>query len=299
MINYEDDLDLILRKINKSILEICYIIKKNNPIDLTSVLGKDGENDFLLNKLYNSCIDILNNNLKDISSIKYISYVNSKDFNLCNEDGIYLISIDPIYNLKNLDSLIETGTIFCIFEFNNNEITSGNNIVMAGYSLYNIYTQLIICKYGKTDIYELSLIDEKWKLIYSNYKIKDKGSIYSINESFKNKFDINLKKTINSLISENYKFSWSMSILSDFNKIFIKSGILIVLNGTSDEINLVHHAFPLSYIMEKSNGLSYHKESSVINLYFPFNDIQKKISIFLGSEYEMFLLIDKFNNKTN
>lgn len=292
MINLNDELDLILQKVNKSILEICFIIRRNNPMDLSSVLGKDIDTKIIFKDIYCRCTDLLYNNLKNIQSIKYISFVDSKDLILLNEKGSYLISIDPIYNFENLDSLFETGTIFCVFEYDNNKIDSGNNIVMAGYSLYNIYTQLIICKYGRTDIYELSLIDEKWKLIFPNYKIKDKGSIYSINESLRCKFDIKLKNLIDNLNKENYQFIWSGSILSDYNKIITKSGLLVIPECNKNLIYLIYHAYPLSYIIEKSDGLSYNKEICVLNLEFPINDLAKKVSMSLGSEYEIFNLID-------
>ena len=292
MINLNDELDIILQKVNKSILEICFIIRRNNPMDLSSVLGKDIDNKIIFKDIYCRCTDLFYNNLKNIQSIKYISFVDSKDLILLNVKGSYFISIDPIFNFENLDSLYETGTIFSVFEYDNNKIDSGNNIVMAGYSLYNIYTQLIICKYGRTDIYELSLIDEKWKLVFPNYKIKDKGSIYSIDESLRYNFDINLRNLIDNLNKEKYKFIWSGSILSDFNKIITKSGLLVIPECSKNLIYLIHHAYPLSYIIEKSNGLSYSNKMCVLNLKFPINDLLKKVSISIGSEYEIFNLID-------
>ena len=66
------------------------------------------------------------------------------------------------------------GTIFCVFEYCNDKIIDGNNIVLSGYSIYNLSTKLVVCKYGKVDIYNLDLLSDKWALIFTNYKMKDK-----------------------------------------------------------------------------------------------------------------------------
>ena len=42
------------------------------------------------------------------------------------------------------------------------KLIDGRNIVMAGYSLYGGSTQMVICKYGKVDIFRMAWALSEW-----------------------------------------------------------------------------------------------------------------------------------------
>ena len=82
----------------------------------------------------------------------------------------YMISFDPIDGSSNIDVNITVGTIFCIYRYdNNNNIMSGRNIFMSGYTLYGSSSQLILAYYNNLCIY--SLIKNNYQLIKNNLKI--------------------------------------------------------------------------------------------------------------------------------
>ena len=138
-------------------------------------------------------LDIQANDLmiKNLLKCKYIRNIASEENdNIINtefKDAPYMITFDPIDGSSNIDVNITVGTIFGLYEYRNNQLKSGNNIVMAGYCLYGGSTQLIISNNDSVNMY--SLINNKFKLIKNNIKIKNNGNIYSLNESFKYKYN--------------------------------------------------------------------------------------------------------------
>ena len=282
-----DELDLIISKITKSIIEINKLIVRKSIIDLSSVLNSN--HNYENNKILNQSNSILKKNLLSLKSIKTLLSNNDNIYNI-NIDGKYLISYDALDDILNLDYNMAVGTIFCVFEYCNDKIIDGNNIVLSGYSIYNLSTNLVICKYGKVDIYSLDIVSNKWAVINSNYKMRDKGLIFSIGES--NLINFKYNNYVNNLINNGYKSKYIGSIVYDFHRTLIKGGLIINITDNKDGgLNLVYKAYALAYIIEKAEGMSLNENfESILNIPFP-NDINKIISVFLGSEYEIFKLI--------
>jgi len=293
----KDDLDLVLYNISKSIKDISYLIRKTSPLDLSSVLGTENTSGEQVKKLDIDSNNILKNNLSKLDVIRNIASEEDDKLISVNKNGKYLVSFDPLDGSSNIDCNVTIGTIFCVFEYNNDTIINGGNIVMAGYSLYGGCTQLVICKYGKTDMYSLGAVDESWHLIFSNFKMKDEGNIYSINESYKKIYDKKYNLYLDSLITENYNMRWVGALVADFHRTLIKSGVILYpANNINKEgkIRLVYEAYPLAYIIEKSDGMSSDGNKNILDLEFPWDNIHKRTPIFFGSEYEMFKLEEFF-----
>jgi len=289
-----DDLDLILSKLSKSITEISYLIRKSSPLDLSSVLGSENPSGELVKKLDIDSNNILKKNLSLVKSIKYLASEEDDEKIEINKEGKYLVSFDPLDGSSNIDCNITVGTIFCVFEYDNNKLIDGRNIVMAGYSLYGGSTQLVVCKYGKVDIFSLDEISDKWSMIFTNYKMKDQGNIYSINESYKTIYNSKYNEYIDSLIYEKYNMRWVGSLVADFHRTLIKGGVILYPGNKKNKkgkIRLVYEAYPLAYIIEKADGMSYDGNvNSILNIPFP-KDIHERTPIFFGSEYEIFKLM--------
>jgi len=58
--------------------------------------------------------------------------------------GKYIVAFDPLDGSSNIEFNITTGTIFAIYKLDKNKkITSGRDIVVAGYCLYGAMTQFV------------------------------------------------------------------------------------------------------------------------------------------------------------
>lgn len=280
MILENDELDLIVSKITKSIIEIRYLIKKSF-LDLSSFSNSKN------NKIYIQSNNIFKKNLSQLNSIRILLSNNDNMYDI-NKDGKYLLSYDVIDDIDNLYCNVPVSTVFCVFEYSNDKIIDGRNIVMAGYSIYGLSTQLVICKYGKVDIFSLDCIIDKWSIIFSNYKIVEKGLIYSIDSYCDEIYNLEYKKYIKNLINEGYKCKNYGSLIINFHRILIKGGIII--NFFSYK-KLVFTLYPLAYILEKAEGMTLNENNeSIINISFPKN-LNEECQFIFGSEYEIFKLI--------
>lgn len=285
------ELEIILKTISNCIIKISNNIRIFNPVILGSVIGSENSSGEEVKKLDIFCNELIINNLSKLSFIKHIASEEEENLLLINKNGKYLISFDPLDGSSNIDCNILIGTIFCVFEYKNDKITDGKNIVMSGYSLYGGSTQLIVCKNKNTCIYNLNPQNNTWNLMYENYIMNEKGSIYSINEA--NKYDNSIRLYTNLLIENNYSARWVGSLVADFHRTLLKCGIVMYPGNTKNingKIRLVYEAYPLAYIIENSNGKSSNGVNSILNIDFPNENIHKRVPIYYGSNYEMKLL---------
>ena len=132
-----NDLDTLYNTITSCIVEISQNIRKFNPISLGATIGSENSSGEQVKELDLYCNNLLIEKLSKLSSVKYIASEEEEELIPINEDGKYLVSFDPLDGSSNIDSNILVGTIFCVFEYVNDEqLKDGSNIVMSGYSLY-------------------------------------------------------------------------------------------------------------------------------------------------------------------
>lgn len=280
----------IIERLKDSCYKISKLMNETEPFNLSKLTHDNNKSGDDVKKL-----DILSNNIlkDDLLKCKNIRVIGSEEEDKMiyteNKDARYMICFDPLDGSSNIDSNITVGTIFGIYDLEK-DLKNGNSIVCSGYCLYGSSTQFIIAK-DKVEIYMLK--NNKFNLIESNFKMKEKGNIYSINESYKNKWignkDNNL---IDILINNNYTSRWVGSMVSDCHRTLIKGGIFAYPGNSKDiegKIRLLYEAYPFCYLFKIAGGKSSNGEKDILDIEFP-KDIHKRTPIYIGSNYEMNLL---------
>ena len=281
-------METIIEDLFNSCSEISKLLHSSNPSDLTKEIGTNESND------NQKKIDIFSNDIiskKLLNNNNIVGFASEEDKNIIwtkNTNGKYFISFDPLDGSSNVDSNISIGTIFCIFNYSKNISLNSNDIVCAGYCLYGSSTLMVISK-ETTSLY---LLDEKWKLLNNNLKIKDKGNTYAINESSKYIYDNNYNKLIDNFIELNYTARWVGSLVADIHRTIIKGGI-IMYPGNKKNINgkirLLYEAYPMAYIINNCGGKSYSHNIPLLDIPINLNNIHQKIPITYGSDSEISL----------
>lgn len=276
----------IRRLLEESFIEIKELIQNKDNFTLGNVL--DG--------LYNISednvkhLDIVSNKLlinkfSNCSCIRNIgSEENEKLLETKFKDAPYLICFDPLDGSSNIDVNITIGTIFVVYQYDsNNKIKNGRNIVMAGYCLYGGATQLII---AQNDVYMYQLFNNKFVEIKKNYKMNNKGNIYSINESKQNIWlNKNINNYIQTLKNNNYNMRWVGSLVADGHRTLLKGGFFCYPANNKDKngkIRLLYEAYPFAYIFEKAGGKASDGIKDLLDVDFPEN-IHQKTPIILSS----------------
>lgn len=207
----------------------------------------------------------------------------------------YMVCIDPLDGSSNLGLNITTGTIFCVYEYKDNKIINGYNIVLAGYCLYGACTQMIVAK-DTINIYQLT--NHQFVKIKNDIKIPKQGKYFSINNSNKNIL-INDKNNIfiDKCIHLGYNSRWVGSMVADVHRIILEGGVFMYPANKKNEngkIRLLYEAYPFAYIFKVGGGYSYDnsKFTSILDIPYPIDNIHQKVPIFLSGQKEFSMYID-------
>ena len=269
--------------------EISEIIRTKHTHDLSSAMSDSNISGDEVKQLDILSNQILLDGLLKCNSVKTVgSEEEDHLINTIYENAKYLVCYDPLDGSSNIDSNITTGTIFGIYEYKNNNIQNGHNMVAAGYCLYGGATQFIVADNNGVKMY--NLYNNEFELINGDLTIKEKGNVYSINESNKHKWcDFRFKLFVEHCIANNYTTRWVGSLVADAHRTIIKGGFFSYpcdTKSTSGKLRVLYEAYPFAYIFEKAGGCSSDGQlESLLDLPFP-KDHHQKIPLILSSSHE-------------
>ena len=282
----------IIKSLEASFIKINDLLRYSNSSQLSEITEKNCSGDDV-KKLDEIANNILKENLKKCKDIRLIASEEEDSIIINNPEGKYMITYDPIDGSSNIKNDITVGSIFCLFEYNNDEI-SGKNIVMAGYCLYSSCTKLILCVENTMNIYQLNQ-NKQFTIIKENYKIPVIGNTYAINHANEHKWcDDIVSDYIKKMILHKKTQRWVGSLVADAHRVIMSGGVFIYPSDNKNKngkIRLLYEAYPMAYIFKCGGGFSSNGNESILDLKFP-EDIHQKIPIFLFSktEYELFQL---------
>lgn len=183
-----------------------------------------------------------------------------------NNDGKYVIAIDPLDGSSNIDVNVSIGTIFSIYRRKSNPGTpiqkvdilqKGREQVASGYILYGSSTMLVYTTgHGVNGFtYEASL--GEYFLSHPDMRMPDDGKIYSINEGSANSFSTPIKNYVQFCKDKNYTARYIGSLVADFHRNLLKGGIYIYPATAKDptgKLRLIYECNALAFIAEQANG---------------------------------------------
>jgi len=169
-------MNIIIDNLKESAIQIYDILKKADPNVISkssNTINSSGDNVQTIDLVAN---DILCEGLKNCNNIKEIVSEEEEDIIKVNNNGEYLVSLDPLDGSQNIEVNITCGIIFGIY--GNYPIKNGRNIICSGYFLFSSSLQLIIT-YQEQPVQLFTYYNEKWRFD-KNLIIPDKNKIYSI-----------------------------------------------------------------------------------------------------------------------
>jgi fructose-1,6-bisphosphatase I len=277
------ELKSIVETIKHSCNKISHYIRKKSLLRLGEVTDNRNSTNDAVKQLDLKTNKLFINDLSKNNSIKLLASEEEEELINCNKNGKYLVSFDPLDGSSNIDVNIDIGTIFGIFEINEN--TKKNNIICAGYCLYGPQTQFVLA-HEKVELYQL--YNKEFILINEDLKIPNKGNIVSMNFSYNH---INLDKRYENLalqlFDKGYTHRFVGSLVADAHRTLLKGGIFMYpknKNSKTGKIRLLYEAIPFAFIFEKAGGVGSNGVKRLIDV--DFKDIHQRTEIILSSEYE-------------
>ncbi len=211
-----------------------------------------------------------------------------------NNDGKYVIAIDPLDGSSNIDVNVSIGTIFSIYRRKSPVSTpiqeedilqKGSEQVAAGYILYGSSTMLVYTAgFGVNGFtYEPTL--GEYFLSHPNMKMPVDGKIYSVNEGLYNSFAQPVKDYLSYCKEKNYTGRYIGSLVADFHRNLLKGGIYIYPATAKDpqgKLRLMYECNALAFIAEQAGGKATDGKNRVLEI--KPKTLHQRVPFYVGSK---------------
>ena len=183
-----------------------------------------------------------------------------------NNNGKYVIAIDPLDGSSNIDVNVSIGTIFSIYRRKSpigqpiteqDVLQKGDEQVAAGYILYGSSTMLVYTTgHGVNGFTHEPSLGE-YVLSHPDMTIPENGKIYSINEGSANSFSTSVRDYLKYCKDNNYTARYIGSLVADFHRNLLKGGIYIYPATAKDpngKLRLMYECNALAFVAEQAGG---------------------------------------------
>ncbi|MBD2767776.1 class 1 fructose-bisphosphatase [Hymenobacter sp. BT664] len=185
-----------------------------------------------------------------------------------NNQGKYVVAIDPLDGSSNIDVNVSIGTIFSIYRRvspTGREGTTadclqpGTHQVAAGYVIYGSSTMLVYTTGNGVNgfTYEHSL--GEFFLSHPDIATPRTGNIYSINEGSSDSFSPGVAAFVKHCKDHSFSARYIGSLVADFHRNLLKGGIYMypaTAKSPQGKLRLMYECNPLAFIVEQAGGRS-------------------------------------------
>jgi fructose-1,6-bisphosphatase I len=210
-----------------------------------------------------------------------------------NNQGNYVIAIDPLDGSSNIDVNVSIGTIFSVYRRKSpvgqpiqdiDILQAGSEQVAAGYILYGSSTMLVYTTgYGVNGFTYESTLGEYF-LSHANMKIPQDGTIYSINEGSANSFSKGVSDYLQFCKDKNYTARYIGSLVADFHRNLLKGGIYIypgTVKNPNGKLRLMYECNALAFLAEQAGGKATDGHHRILDI--QPKDLHQRTPFYVGS----------------
>lgn len=211
-----------------------------------------------------------------------------------NNNGKYLVAIDPLDGSTNIDIDGPIGTIFSVYRRKsevgtppNNEdaLQCGRKQVIAGYILYGSSTMLVYTAGRGVNgfTYEQSL--GEFFLSHPMIEMPKDGTIYSCNEGQSESFPEGLKSYISQCKAKGFSSRYFGALVADFHRSLLVGGIYFypaTHKNPKGKIRLMHECNSLAMIAEQAGGMGSDGTRNILDI--QPEGFHQRVPFYIGSK---------------
>ncbi|OMH85483.1 Fructose-1,6-bisphosphatase, cytosolic [Zancudomyces culisetae] len=296
------DLTILMSAIQVGCKFVESCVRKASLVNLVGLAGNvnvQGEEQKKLDELSN---DMFINALRASGKVKTMVSEEIDNVIICEGDGKYCVTFDPLDGSSNIDAGVNVGTIFGIFKHNKDSKTPeddykvpGSDIIIAGYCMYGSSCNLVIAiGEGQVDGFTLDPSLGEFILTHPSIRMPSRGKIYSANEGNSLYWDEATRKYIDSVKypqtpgTKPYVARYIGSMVADVHRTLLYGGIFAYPSDTKSKdgkLRILYEGFPMAYICEQAGGKATTGLKRVLDL-VP-KDVHARCPIFLGSKEDV------------
>lgn len=267
----------IIESIKKSTIEIQKIIAQGD-MGKSEEQNSTGDTQLKLDIISD---EVIENNFKQLKSVKKIVSEEQENIIDINEDGEYLIAYDPLDGSSLVDVNLSVGSIYGIYK---NDFT-GNNIVASIYVVFGPRIEMVICDGETVKLYRMKNTDFYY---VKDIKMNESGTLNSPGSTQQCWYPHH-KEMINKMFEENYELSYSGGMVPDLHHILVRGGGLFSYPGASDKpegkLRQLFEVFPYAHIFETAGGGATNGKERVLEI--QTKHIHDTSPCFFGSNSEI------------
>lgn len=225
-----------------------------------------------------------------------------------NNNGKYIVAIDPLDGSSNIDVNVSIGTIFSIYRRKSpiggkiepqDYLQSGSNQLAAGYVLYGSSTMLVLTTGQGVNGFTYEPTLGEYVLSHQNICIKTDANSYSINEGISKSFtDPGIVAYLEKCKERGFGARYIGSLVADFHRNLLKGGIYLYpasFNHPKGKLRLMFESNSLAFIVEQAGGKAIDGINRILDI-IP-TGIHQKTPLYIGS-VNMVEELEKLLNKS-
>ncbi|HIP37190.1 MAG TPA: class 1 fructose-bisphosphatase [Crocinitomix sp.] len=241
-----------------------------------------------------------------IKALKYrevvcgIASEENDEFIVLNDNGKYVVAMDPLDGSSNIDVNVSVGTIFSIYRrlspvgtpvTKADFLQKGTEQLAAGYVIYGSSTMLVYTTGSGVNGFTYDPGIGVFVLSHPNMKTTEDGKIYSLNEGnfYKSSKGIQeyvkYAQTIDPKTNRPLTGRYIGSLVADFHRNLIKGGIYIypaTSSSPNGKLRLLYECNPMGFIAEQAGGLASTGKQRVLEV-IP-TELHQRVPFFVGSK---------------
>ncbi|MFM7719593.1 MAG: class 1 fructose-bisphosphatase [Sediminibacterium sp.] len=194
-------------------------------------------------------------------------------------NGKYIVTIDPLDGSSNIDVNVSIGTIFSIYKKQtpaseplqeSDFLQKGRTQIAAGYILYGPSTMLVFSTGNGVNGFTYETTLGEYVLSHTSLQFKNESTYFSMNEGLS--FDI-LDKGVTTYITackeKRMSGRYIGSLVADFHRNLLKGGIFLYPRTNqypNGKLRLLFEANALAFIAEQAGGLATANDTAILNI---------------------------------
>lgn len=217
-----------------------------------------------------------------------------ESFTDLNNNGKYVIAIDPLDGSSNIDVNVSIGTIFSVYRRKSavgtpisqeDILQKGSEQVAAGYILYGSSTMLVYTTGHGVNCFTYEPSLGEYFLSNERLTMPEDGKIYSINEGSANSFSEGVKNYVQYCKDSKYTARYIGSLVADFHRNMLKGGIYIYPATAKDpkgKLRLMYECNALAFVAEQAGGKATDGNQRILDV--QPTSLHQRVPFYVGSK---------------
>lgn len=217
-----------------------------------------------------------------------------ESFTDLNNNGKYVIAIDPLDGSSNIDVNVSIGTIFSVYRRKSpigtpiteaDILQKGSEQVAAGYILYGSSTMLVYTTGHGVNCFTHEPSLGEYFLSKERLIMPEDGRIYSINEGSANSFSEGMKRYVQYCKDQKYTARYIGSLVADFHRNMLKGGVYIYPSTAKDsngKLRLMYECNALAFIAEQAGGKASDGKNRILDI--QPTSLHQRVPFYVGSK---------------